>query len=132
MGRKTRDPATALRFQMIANLARGSSISSVARQLDIAISTVSVAASRFHRLGVDGLFDGRAANGDRKVDREFRAHLNIVLQKVPLDFGWSRPTWTRELLCLQMADDGFPRVAACTMGRALAAIRARLGRPKPI
>ncbi len=46
--------------------------------------------------------------------------------------GWRRPTWTRELLCLQMAREGRPRVSVCTMGRVLARIGARLGCPKPI
>jgi transposase len=55
-----------------------------------------------------------------------------VLLKVPTDFGWQRPTWTRELLCLEMAKRGFPRVADCTMGRALCTIGARLTAPKPI
>src|ERR1700733_4034919 len=117
---------------MIAQLAQGHSITKVAQRLDVAVSTVSATATRFPRLGVPGLFDGRAENGDRKVDREFLVHLNSVLRRIPPDFGWSRPTWTRELLCVQMADEGFPRLAAGTMGRALATIGARLGRPKPV
>ena len=43
-----------------------------------------------------------------------------------------RPTWTRELLCLQMRREGWPQVAVGTMGRTLAHIGARLGTPKPI
>jgi transposase len=54
-----------------------------------------------------------------------------VLLGVPTEFGWQRPTWTRELLCLELERRGFPRVAVCTMGRALCAIGARLGSPKP-
>ncbi|WP_394838647.1 IS630 family transposase [Pendulispora rubella] len=42
------------------------------------------------------------------------------------------PTWTRELLCLQMRGDGWATVAVCTMGRALARLGARLGLPKPV
>ncbi len=55
-----------------------------------------------------------------------------MLARTPEDFGWERPTWTRELLCLQMKLEGFPAVAVCTMGRALARIGARLGTPKPV
>jgi transposase len=55
-----------------------------------------------------------------------------LLRGSPEDFGWMRPTWTRELLCLQMQREGWPKVAVCTMGRALARLGARLGTPKPI
>ena len=43
-----------------------------------------------------------------------------------------RPTWTRELLCLQMGRDGFAKVSVATMGRALSRLGARIGMPKPI
>ena len=43
-----------------------------------------------------------------------------------------RPTWTRELLCLEMMRQGWSVVAVCTMGPALAQIGARLGMPKPV
>jgi hypothetical protein len=79
-----------------------------------------------------GLLDRRAGNGDAKVDEPFLQRLRYLLCYTAGEFGWKRPTWTRELLCLQMQRDGFPRVAVCTMGRALAAIGARLGSPKPV
>jgi transposase len=86
----------------------------------------------FAEHGPWGLYDGRCANGRRKAGPDFRQHLATILQHSPEDFGWFRPTWTRELLCLQMQRDGWPSVAVCTMGRALAAIGARLGLPKPV
>ena len=46
--------------------------------------------------------------------------------------GWSRPTWTRELLCRQLEREGRAAVSVSTMGRALARIGARLGTPKPV
>ena len=55
-----------------------------------------------------------------------------MLACTPEDFGWERPTWTRELLCLQMKLEGFPSVAVCTMGRALSRVGARLRTAKPI
>jgi transposase len=45
---------------------------------------------------------------------------------------WSRPTWTRELLCRQAERDGLPSVSVSTMGRVLARLGARLGTPKPV
>lgn len=131
-GRKTREPQTALRFLMIAKLGQGLSRQQVARDLGCAPATVVRAAWRYRDRGEEGLLDQRAGNGQIKVDARFLAELWQVLLKVPTDFGWQRPTWTRELLCLEMAKRGFPRVADCTMGRALCTIGARLTAPKPI
>lgn len=131
-GRKTKDPQTALRFLMIAKLGQGLSRQQVARDLGCAVSTVAEAARRFAVRGAEGLYDQRAGNGEPKVDERFLAELRLVLQKVPTEFGWERPTWTRELLCLELERRKFPRVAVCTMGRALTAVGARLASPKPV
>jgi len=130
-GRKTKDPQTALRFLMIAKLAQGLSRQQVARDLGCWPSTVVKAASRFAKAGQEGLLDQRAFNGAPKVDARFREELKRVLLSVPTELGWLRTNWTRELLSLELADRGLPQVAACTMGRALSAIGARLGMPKP-
>ena len=132
LGRRTGDPETALRFHAVSRLGLGRSSPQVAQELDIARSTVVRAAQRFAEEGVDGLYDGRRSNGASKVDGAFRLGLAKLLRQTPEDFGWSRPTWTRELLCLQMVRDGWPKVAVCTMGRTLAFIGARLGMPKPV
>lgn len=132
IGRRSGDPETALRFLAIARLGLGRSSVQVATDLEIARSTVVKAAHRFAGQGVAGLYDQRFRNGTPKVSDAFRQHVGRLLRNTPEDFGWSRPTWTRELLCLQMERDGWPRVAVCTMGRALARLGARLGTPKPI
>ncbi len=132
LGRRSDDPYTALRFQAVARLATGSSTSRVAVELDLATSTVVGAADRFLAEGVAGLYDRRRGNGARKADERFDRVLVRLLGCTPPDFGWQRPTWTRELLCLQMKLEGFPAVAVCTMGRALSRVGARLGTPKPI
>jgi transposase len=132
VGRCSGDPYTALRFQAVARLATGRSTPQVAAELDIATSTVVLAANRFLANGIPGLYDRRRGNGACKADDRFDRALVRMLGRTPLDFGWSRPTWTRELLCKQMRREGFPLVAVCTMGRALSRIGARLGSPKPI
>jgi len=131
-GRKSGDPATALRFQAIARLGSGRSSVQVANDLDMARSTVVSAANRFAKLGIAGLYDQRRHNGATKADDRFRQRVAEMLRSTPEDFGWHRPTWTRELLCLQMQREGWPEVAVCTMGRTLATLGARLGMPKPI
>lgn len=132
LGRKSGDPVTNLRFLIVAIVASGVSCQEAARRVGVVPSTATLAARRYRLLGIPGLYDQRRHNGATKVDEPFRIVLNHILFETPDAFGWRRPTWTRELLCLEMERRGFPRVAPCTVGRALARIRARLGKPKPI
>ncbi len=132
LGRRSDDPYSALRVLAVARLGRGCSNPRVAADLDFATSTVVGAADRFLADGVDGLYDRRSGNGERKADERFDQVLVRLLGRTPQDYGWQRPTWTRELLCLQMKLEGFPPVAVCTMGRAPSRVGARLGTPKPI
>jgi len=132
VGRRTGDPDTAVRFHIIARLGLGHSSPQVEEALDIARSTVVRTADRFAAEGVEGLFDKRRHNGKPKADAPFRRRVAELLGRTPEHFGWFRPTWTRELLCLQMKQDGWASVAVCTMGRALATLGARLGMPKPV
>jgi transposase len=131
-GRASGDPDTARRFLIVAKLASGQRQAAVARELLVVAAVVSRAAQAFCERGIEGLYDGRHANGSTKVDAEFLAKVAELLTASPPDFGWQRPTWTRELLCLEMESQGFPVVAVCTMGRALARLGARIGTPKPI
>ena len=131
LGRKTKDVQTGLRFLMIAKLSAGLSKTEVAQALDSAVSTVVQTVKKYLRLGIEGLLDQRMNNGPLKVTAAFLKGLRRVLRGSPPDFGYERPTWTRELLSLVMEAQGFPKVAPCTLGRALRAIGARLGRPKP-
>jgi transposase len=131
-GRRSREPQTALRFLAVARLGAGRSTVQVAEELEVARSTVVAAADRFTRLGVEGLYDLRHFNGMQKAGDDFHLRVAELLARTPEFFGWRRPTWTRELLCLQMKDEGWPEVAVCTMGRVLARLGARLGVPKPV
>jgi transposase len=132
LGRRVGDAYTALRFQSVARLGAGHTTTRVASELDVAVSTVVSAAARFVADGIAGLYDRRHGNGKHKTDERFDRVLVRLLGRSPQDFGWQRPTWTRELLCQQMKLEGFPLVAVCTMGRVLSRIGARLGSPKPI
>jgi transposase len=92
---------------------------------------VSSVQARFLSGGEEALFDRRSENGRRKVDDTFLDRLRKALTGTPQDFGWLRASWTRELLCYELQQQGAPLVAACTMGRALAQLRARRKAPKP-
>ena len=132
LGRKSGQPETSMRFHIIAKLGLGRTSPEVADALDVARSTVVKTAHRFADEGVAGLYDKRRHNGRAKVDSGFRRRIAELLRRTPEHFGWCRPTWTRELLGLQMRREGWPSVAACTVGRALARLGARLGLPKPV
>ncbi len=135
LGRKSGDPDTSNRFAAVAKLAAPArpSKSRVARELEVAVSTVVSAAKRWLLGGIEQLYDQRVHNGRaRKVDDEFVEMVSAALYETPQDRGWERPTWTRELLCLEMKRLRLPRVSVCTMGRVLGKLGARLGSPKPV
>jgi len=126
------DPALALRCRIVVHLSLKHSQPSIAKALLCAPSTVSRTRRAFLREGEAGLRDRRSENGVCKADLAFDFCLVDVLSGSPQDFGWERPTWTRELLALELARRGQPQVSVSTMGRALARIDAKLKRPKPV
>ena len=132
LARKSGDLATALRFLIVARLGLRKTSCEVESELGVARATVVRTAHRYAEQGVAGLYDKRSDNGTPKVDDDFRRRVVELLRRTPEDVGWSRPTWTRELLCLQMTREGWPPVGVTTMGRVLAHVGARIGLPKPV
>jgi transposase len=132
IGSKAQDFATLARFYAVALLGAGKSSPTVADILCVAVSTVVRAAHAYLAEGIEGLYDKRRRNGRPKADEAFRTRVTALLRRTPEDFGWSRPTWTRELLCRQAERERRPVVSVSTMGRVLARIGARLGMPKPV
>jgi transposase len=116
----------------VVAVSRGETCSGAARALACATSTVVLAVQRYLEGGRKALRDRRAGNGDAKVDARFLATLARVLEGTPEDSGWCRPTWTRELLALEMERRGQPRVSVATMGRALSQLGATLKAAKPV
>jgi transposase len=92
---------------------------------------VNRVAARFRDCGVAGLYDRREDNGTVKADEWFLAALYDLVDQSPQDHGYPRPTWTRELLTKVMFNQTGVAVHPATMSRALKAIGARLGRPRP-
>jgi hypothetical protein len=90
------------------------------------------AVHRYQEAGEAGLQDRRADNGRRKLDDDYLSTLLGVLHDRASDHGWPRPTWTRELLALTLAGRTGTRVSPATMSRALRAIGARRGTPRPV
>ena len=96
--RKLKDGDQKTRYLIILNLAEGRSVADTAKALKVSRSTVYRVAARFREEGEDGLIDHREENGETKLDDEFLSTLWEVVESCPLDHGWKRPTWTREML----------------------------------
>lgn len=104
----------------------------IAAALGVSPPTVMRAVRRYQEAGEAGLVDRRADNGRRKLDDDYLAALLALLGERASDHGWPRPTWTRELLALTLAGRTGTKVSAPTMSRALKAVGARRGRPRPV
>jgi transposase len=129
---KCRNAGTRLRHLMIVNVLSGRSARQTAEVLKVHHTTVGRVVERFRRYGEAGLQDGRADNGEDKLSEGFLQRLHCIVRNSPALYGWRRPTWTRELLIKTMVRLTGVRIHVTTMSRALALIKARRGRPKPI
>jgi transposase len=131
MRRQTKDKGLADRCQIVLLTAKGRRRADVAQSVGRSVSWVNRVVARFRDLGVAGLLDRREDNGRPKLDEWFLSTLYDVVDGSPRDYGYPRPTWTRELLAKVMHRLTGVKVHAATMSRALARIGARLGRPRP-
>ncbi len=128
---KTRCPTTIRRAHVLATTTSGRAVAEVAEVFSCARSHVYRTLARFEAAGWLGLLDGRRDNGYRKVDTSFRSVVRSLLEQSPRDYGYLRPTWTRELLVLVSEEQTGIRVGLSAMSRLLREIGARRGRPKP-
>lgn len=120
-----------LRYLIILHLYEGRGPTWIAGALKVDRSTVYRTARRFREEGESDLFDHREQNGQPKLTEESLETLAETVAGDPPDFGWKRPTWTREMLIETLAQRTGMRVALSTMSTALGQIRARRGRSKP-
>jgi putative transposase len=118
-------------YLIIVNLIHGRSPAETAAALNLAKSTVYRVAGRFREQGEVGLLDRREDNGDLKLDEGYLSKLYEVVRGCPEDYGWKRPTWTREMLVRTLAERTGLGIHVGTMSRALKMIGARRGRPRP-
>lgn len=127
-----REALLKMRYLIVLNLDDGVSPTETARRLKVSRSTVYRVAERFTKYGEAGLFDGREENGELKLDEPTLEGLHQIVAASPQDYGWPRPTWTRELLVQTLQRETGVRLHVSTMSKALARIGARRGQPKPI
>jgi transposase len=109
----------------------GSEAALTAEAVGCSAKTVRRVVKRFVEQGIAGLHDRREDNGDLKLDEGYLGRLRELVDLTPREFGYLRPTWTRELLVKVMARETGTRIHPATMSRALKKIRARRGRPRP-
>lgn len=118
-----------IRILTILRLDGGDSSGDIERSGICVRSTVSRVGARFSELGELGLEDGRQYNGRHRITEDTIRVLADLVESSPQDYGWSRPTWTRELLARQLealTDVGLSRT---TLTQLLRKLEARWGRP---
>ena len=129
--RTVKDAGLAMRCQAVLLAGKGRSSRQIAEAVGFSRSWVSRVIARFDAVGMAGLEDRREDNGLLKIDAWYLDMLYEVVGKRPSDYGFFRPTWTRELLVTVMARLTNVRTHVGPMSRALTAIGARRGRPRP-
>jgi transposase len=128
---KCRIAAVRVHYLIIFNLWSGRGPRWIGAILGVHNTTVYRVAKRFRERGEASLWDGREGNGAEKLSETYLGMLDKVVRSSPLDHGWRRPTWTRELLVETMVRKTGVRIHVGTMSRALALIQARRGKPRP-
>ena len=128
---KCRHASVRIRYLIILNLWGGRSARETERVLKVHNTTVYRVAKRFRERGEASLWDGREDNGPEKLSDDFLGLLDRVVRGKAPEYGWRRPTWTREMLVITMERKTGVRIHAATMSRALALIRARRANPRP-
>ena len=125
-----RTPAERQRAAIVLARSRGLSQRATAKALGCVRSTVQTAEAAFRRDGLDGVRDGRV--GCPRIDRrdEVVAFLPRLVAGQPEDFGWSRSTWTIELIGREVLAQLGVRVSVSQLARLLHAAGCRRIRPK--
>jgi transposase len=67
-----------------------------------------------------------------KITEAYESELLHIVDKTPQEFGYSRPTWTQELLVLVLAERTEISISVSAMCRLLNRLGMGLKRPKPI
>jgi transposase len=129
--RRCRKAQVRLRYLVVINVLNGRSVAEIEAVLTVHNTTIYRILTRFRAYGEVGLWDGRIDNGPMKLDDNYLNKLYRVVRQTPQQYGWRRPTWTRELLVATMVQLTGVRIHVATMSRALAQIKARRGRPRP-
>src|SRR5437762_207350 len=121
-----------IRCRVVLKVAAGLSCNAAARELGCAPSTAVRIVARFDSEGEAALLDHRSENGRRKIDADVRGGVCEILMGSPGDHGFTRPTWTLEILRSVVETVLRVVLSLGSLWSLLRQIGARWGRPRPI
>ena len=125
------DAAQLKRYRIILSRHRGLTYEAIYQLLGTAPSTIGRVLKHFMEEGIAGLRDRRLDKAAVKVTEAYIERLSTLIYDSPRDYGWQRSTWTRELLSHQLEEETGVTCHASHIGRLLAQLSFRWGRPKP-
>ena len=129
---RAKDAGMRCRCKVVLALVQGRTPTMIAHGGLCAKSQVYRVAERFINEGLAGLADRREDNGERKITPVYERELLSLVERLPQEFGYRRPTWTQELLILVLAERVEISISVSAMSRLLGRSGIGLNRPKPI
>jgi len=132
LDRKTRDADLRVRCRVILEVADGMSRHAAALAVGCAPSTAWWIVDRFVSGGEASLLDGRCDNGERKVDEDILEGIWQILTQTPRDHGYSRNSWTLELLAGVVAEKMSVQLSIGHLWKVVRRLRIRWGRPRAV
>ena len=132
LDRRSGCPDQRIRCRVVLKVAAGMSCNAAARELGCAPSTAVRIVARFEREGEAALLDARVENGSRKIDADVRGGVRQILAGTPEDHGFTRPTWTLEILRTVVATVLGVVLSLGSLWTLLHRLGVRWGRPRPI
>ncbi len=116
---KSKDIKYARRAQAILLLHEYEKVSVVARLLHAARSAIYTWRKRFEQLGEAGLVPEEPGRKPYTINEEVGAHLLMLIDKQPSDYGYLPSRWSTEMLAKQVRDDPGIEIHASTVRRLL-------------
>jgi len=132
LDRKTRDADLRIRCRILLKVHQGLRAHAAAKEVGCVPSTAWRVAQRYSQVGIATLFDRRKENGNRKVDDDVRAGIVELMGHAPPDFGFSRETWTLELVQRVIEEQRGLKISVGHLCRVMHELKIRWGVPKPI
>ena len=132
LDRRSSNPDQRIRCRIVLKVAAGLSCNAAARELGCAPSTAVRIGARFRAEGEAALFDGRSENGVRKIDPDVRDGVREILAGTPEEHGFTRPTWTLEILRRVVEIALGVVLSLGSLWTLLRKIGVRWGRPRPV
>ena len=121
-----------IRCRVVLKVAAGLSCNAASRELGCAPSTAVRIVARFQTEGEAALLDHRNENGRRKIDADVREGVCGILIGSPEDHGFTRPTWTLEILRMVIRTALRVVLSRGSLWTLLHALGVRWGEPRPI